>query len=65
MGNNRLRTDGGEGMSDQQLKIVLLEGLVEALLSVISEQDADNNVYTQWHHANAIRELLNHSKSNQ
>jgi len=45
-------------MSDDKLKIKLLELEVEALRSVLSEYAEDKTCYTQWIKAEAIRNLL-------
>lgn len=45
-------------MTDEQLKIKLLELEVEALRSVLSEWDADKTCYTQWIKADAIQQVL-------
>jgi hypothetical protein len=45
-------------LSDLELKIKLLELLVEALRSVLSEWDADKSCYTQMRKADAIQEVL-------
>lgn len=47
-------------MGETDLRICLLEKEIEALRSVISEREEDPAIYSQWHKAQAIRELLNH-----
>lgn len=49
-------------MSNNELRIELLERQVAALYSVLSEWDEDKSCYTQWLAAEAIKEVLNHIK---
>lgn len=52
-------------ISDLRLRVELLERQVAALYSVLSEWDQDKSVYTQWHKAEAIEQLLNHLTYNE
>lgn len=49
-------------MSDNDLRIELLERQVRALRSVLSEIDCDKECYIQWRCAEVIEEMLNHLK---
>lgn len=45
-------------MTDQELRIKLLELEIAALRSVLSEFDGDKCEFTQWHTAEAISRVL-------
>ncbi len=45
-------------MTNQELRIKLLELEIEALRSVLSEFDGDKCEFTQWHAAEAISRVL-------
>lgn len=45
-------------MTNQELKIKLLEMQVEALMSVLSEYGSDHSEFTQWHVAETLAEVL-------
>lgn len=49
-------------MSDNDLRIELLERQVRALRSVLSEIDCDKECFIQWRCAEVIEEMLHHLK---